>query len=86
MGYMDMVELLLAHPNIDVNKPRKDGATPLISSCEFAREEVALTLIKHPSVDVNAKSAFFQPIIFLFHFTNISEFVMPAQWVLQSYG
>jgi hypothetical protein len=41
---VDVVELLIAAPGVDVNKPRADGATPLAAAVASGHVDVALKL------------------------------------------
>jgi len=48
-----VVEFLLTLPNIDVNKPNKDEATPFYIACQIGDKEVVSPLLSHPRIDVN---------------------------------
>jgi ankyrin repeat protein len=50
---VESVELLLKHPNIDVNKANNDGETPLLKAACFGLVEIVRELLAHPGIDVN---------------------------------
>lgn len=52
-GYKEIVELLLKHPGIDVNKQLNNGATALIIAAEKGRDEIVELLLNHPDINVN---------------------------------
>jgi ankyrin repeat protein len=45
-----MLKQLLARPDLDVNRPR-NGITPLLHAISNRQEDVAILLLKHPSLD-----------------------------------
>ncbi|KAL4985275.1 ankyrin repeat-containing domain protein [Aspergillus falconensis] len=45
-----MIKHLLARPDLDVNRPR-EGITPLLHAISNKQEDVAVLLLKHPSLD-----------------------------------
>ena len=51
-GHVEVVKLLLAHPNIDVNVKNDDGRTPVSHSCWNGKVSVGQVLLKDPRVDV----------------------------------
>jgi ankyrin repeat protein len=53
-GDQKIVELLLTHPEIDVNKAHKGGATPLIIASQRGFKEIVARLLRHPDIDVNS--------------------------------
>jgi len=52
-GRARVVEVLLRHPLIDVNKPQNEGSTPLHGACQGSHLEVVRLLLNDPRVDVN---------------------------------
>ncbi len=56
-GHLEVVRLLLAHQDVDVNKTRKaDGATALIIASHDGRVELVRLLLAHPDVEANRTS------------------------------
>ena len=53
--HAEVVKLLLAHPDIDVNAKDREGATPAFTGCHWA--DVARLLLKDPRVDFAATDA-----------------------------
>jgi hypothetical protein len=53
-GRICLVELLLKHPDIDVNYIDQHGMTPLMLAALFGHSGVVKLLLKHPGIDVNA--------------------------------
>jgi len=51
-GHVEVVKLLLAHPNINVNLKDKSGRTPFSYGCECDNVSVVEVLLKDPRVDV----------------------------------
>jgi ankyrin repeat protein len=55
-GYDNLVSLLLAHPDIDVNQKKKEnGATPLLVACAWGKPSCALLLLRDTRVNVNER-------------------------------
>ena len=52
-GHRDIVELLLAHPNVDVNKPDNHGWTPFAWAFHYGKEGAVEALLSDPRTDVN---------------------------------
>ena len=53
-GHCEVVELLLAHPETDVNKTMSvNGSTPLTMACWKGHNKVVELLLAHPMTDVN---------------------------------
>jgi len=52
-GRVAVVEFLLRHPRIDVNKPMIEGATPFKIACQCDRKEVVSLLLADPRIDFN---------------------------------
>ena len=48
----EVVKLLLAHPNINVNLKNMEGQTPLSFGCELGKVSVVRLLLKDPRVDI----------------------------------
>jgi ankyrin repeat protein len=53
---IEIVKLLLEHPNIDVNIKDEHGDTPLFIACDYNRIEIVKLLLSHPDIDVNVNS------------------------------
>jgi len=51
-GHVSVVQFLLKHPQVDVNKPNKDGATPFYIACQKGHKEVAALLLANTRVGV----------------------------------
>ena len=49
---VEVVKLLLAHPNINVNLQSIDGQTPLSKGCENGKVSVVRVMLKDPRVDI----------------------------------
>ena len=49
----EIVEMLLKHPDIDVNKTGSGGWTPLLLAIAEKNEGIVEILLKHPEIDVN---------------------------------
>jgi len=52
-GHADMVKLLLAHRDIDVNRMNKGGSTPLIWACTGGFQSTVRLMLEDPRVQVN---------------------------------
>ena len=52
-GHAEVVKLLLAHPNIDVNMKNISGQTPFSIGCWQGRVTVVRVLLKDPRVDIS---------------------------------
>lgn len=50
------LQLLLAHPDIDVNASPEDGVTPLMMAVLTNDEDVLQALLAHPAINVQARS------------------------------
>ena len=51
-GHVEVVEVLLAHPDINVNLMNMTGQTPLSLGCECGRVGAVQVLLKDPRVDI----------------------------------
>lgn len=51
-GFIEIVRLLLAAPDIDVNKPNKKNSTPLIEAVRKGKTDIVRMLLKHPKIDI----------------------------------
>jgi len=51
----EVVELLLNHPNIDVNARTEEGITALIIAAELGYKDIVEILLNYPKIDVNAQ-------------------------------
>jgi ankyrin repeat protein len=51
----ETIQMLLNHPNIDVNAIINIGWTSLIVACRYCTTEPIKLLLEHPKIDVNAK-------------------------------
>ena len=53
--YLEVVKLLVAHPQIDIDKgsPQLGGETPLLAASKRGNAEVVKELLAHPKTDVN---------------------------------
>ncbi|KAF0686272.1 Aste57867_21878 [Aphanomyces stellatus] len=54
-GHKEVVALLLAHPDIDVNVTDPLGVTPLMTACMKKDKALAAMLLDHPSIKINQK-------------------------------
>ena len=52
-GNKEIVEYLISHPKINVNKEDKHGRTPLFIACWEGKEEIVKILLKDERVNVN---------------------------------
>lgn len=57
MGHVEIVENLLQHPDINVNRPGSTGDTPLLAALGARREDVALLLLARPDTDPNRRAS-----------------------------
>ena len=55
-GHLSVVEFLLTLPNIDVNKPLKDGGTPFAIACQNGHKEVVSLLLADRRIDIKPKN------------------------------
>ena len=63
-GTPEIVDMLLARDNIDLNNQERHGDTPICSAAQAGRTEIARSLVKRPDVDVNRPNhAMFTPLI-----------------------
>lgn len=55
---IEIMELLLKHPNIDVNKPARNEMTPLLFGIfsEDSNVEEILLLLEHPDIEINKQN------------------------------
>lgn len=53
---IEITKLLLAHPNIEVDKPDIYGNTPIIMACAWNNLDAIIILLKTGKVDVNHKN------------------------------
>ncbi len=56
-GLVEVVRLLLARVDVDVNKAKPDGATALIIASQIGHTDVVRLLLAHRDVDVNKAAA-----------------------------
>jgi len=54
-NFVDIIELLLKHENIDVNIQNIDGNTPLHISL-YTNDDIAKLLLDHKDIDVNIQN------------------------------
>ena len=52
-GKKEIVEYLISHPKINVNKEDNGGQTPLFIACLNGKEEIVKILLKDERVNVN---------------------------------
>ena len=52
-GQSNIVEILLGHPNIDVNAQDSNGDSALCLAAEFGSKETIQILLKKPTIDIN---------------------------------
>ena len=55
-GKKEIVEYLISHPKINVNKETNDGLTPLYRACASGKEEIVKILLKDERVNVNKEN------------------------------
>ena len=53
-NHLEIIDLLLADPRVNVNLRNKDGITPLMFCCSNGLLESATLLLSHSNIDVNA--------------------------------
>jgi len=53
LGHVEVIEVLLGHPGIDVNKVNESGSTGLVLACFFGNSDVVRVLLRDYRVDVN---------------------------------
>ena len=53
LGNKEIVEYLISHPKINVNKEDHNGETPLYIACYYGYEEIVKILLKDERVNVN---------------------------------
>jgi ankyrin repeat protein len=63
-GSVEIIKLLLKHPNIDVNRENAAQYTALYHSIAFGRVEVVNMLLAHPNIDVNKADRFGESYLF----------------------
>lgn len=51
-GFVELVKLFLASPDIDVNKPNKKSSTPLIEAVRKGKVDIVKLLLRHPKIDL----------------------------------
>jgi len=56
LGFVDLTDVLLLWPRINVNAKSEDDWTPLMYACYKGRDAIVVSLLKHPSIDVNTKN------------------------------
>jgi ankyrin repeat protein len=54
-GYIDMIKILLEHPNIDVNIQDNYGYNALIVAFYRNKEKTIKILLEHPDIDITLK-------------------------------
>jgi hypothetical protein len=52
-GYHEVISVLLAHPQINVNQKSNDGSTPLLLGCWTGQVEVVKVLLRDSRLDIN---------------------------------
>jgi len=80
-GHVEVVEVLLTHPEIDVNSQDSSQWTPLLHACASGRVEVAKLLLLDERVDVNACD--YQGRSALWWLAYLDDLVM-AEWIVAS--
>ena len=60
LGNKEIVEYLISHPKINLNKENKYGWTPLFIACWKGKEEIVKILLKDERVNVNKEDKFGQ--------------------------
>ncbi|EAU89679.2 ankyrin repeat domain-containing protein 28 [Coprinopsis cinerea okayama7 len=55
MDHLECVQLLLSHPELDVNEQDRSGVTALMEAASLSRLEATRLLLQHPRIDVNSK-------------------------------
>ena len=64
-GHEHVVQLLLTHPETNVNQTESYGEnTPLMRACEKGHEHVVRHLLGHPGIDVSKESKFGETALF----------------------
>jgi hypothetical protein len=53
-NHLDVVKLLVKHPNIDVNKSTSNGTTPLFVASKFGFIDIVRELLKHNKININS--------------------------------
>ena len=53
LGRLSVVEFMLNHPQVEVNKSQLEGATPFYAACQEGHLEVAKLLLADMRIDVN---------------------------------
>ena len=54
-GHTGVVELLLAHPGIDINAVNSGNMTALHGACMYGWKDVGVRLLAHPRVNLNIR-------------------------------
>ena len=54
MGHSDIVQLLVRHPEVEINMKDEDGYTGLIWAADNGFLDAVTEFLKHPKIDVNA--------------------------------
>ncbi|KAG2008801.1 ankyrin repeat domain-containing protein 50 [Coprinopsis cinerea AmutBmut pab1-1] len=55
MDHLECAQLLLSHPELDVNEQDRYGVTALMQAASLSRLDATRLLLQHPRIDVNAK-------------------------------
>ena len=55
-GRVDILRMLLKHPDFNINMPAHMGTTPLMHAIAAGQDDVVELLLAQPGVDVNAQS------------------------------
>jgi len=59
-GQIDILRIMVAHPNVKINEKLTDKFTPLELACHFDDVEMLESVLMHPDVDVNKGSILVQ--------------------------
>ncbi len=51
--YIDIIKILLKHPDIDINKKNRNTYTPIIRAIYRYHKDIIELLLQHPDIDVN---------------------------------
>ena len=57
-GDCEVIEVLLAYPDIDVNVPERNGLTPLMTAAKYGKLEALRLLLQRKDIDVNVSDQF----------------------------
>jgi ankyrin repeat protein len=77
-GYDDIINLLLDHPDADINIQDIEGRTLLFYAITHARFELVKKLLEHPKIDITVKHN-----DILYYFAYIKKFVSLSDYESQ---